>query len=266
MYEDLTTIRTECRDGVLRASLHRPERLNTFDAQLHADVARLLERIAVDKSASVIVLQGSGEAFSAGGDLRWFQHMTEPELDSLFHEARRIVYALLAIEQPIVSSTRGPVVGLGATIALLCDFVVAADDSVFADPHVQIGVVAGDGGAAIWPLLCGLGRAKRYLMLGDQIGAEEAERIGLVDWVVPVGDLQARTDELATRLRNGPLQAIRGTKKALNKHLERAVVDTLDLSLAVEKACFHSDDHLEAVNAFLEKRQPNYRKGEEERA
>jgi enoyl-CoA hydratase len=259
VYEDLTTIRTERRDGVLWTSLHRPERLNAFDARLHADVTLLLERIASDDSVAVVVLQGTGEAFSAGGDLRWFQNMTQPDLDALFHEARRIVQALLAIEQPLVASTRGPVIGLGATIALMCDFVVAADDSVFADPHVQIGVVAGDGGAAIWPLLCGLGRAKRYLMLGDQIDANEAERIGLVDWVVPASDVQARTDELATRLRNGPLQAIRGTKKALNKHLERAVADTLDLSLAVEKACFHSRDHEEAVNAFLEKRAPNYR-------
>lgn len=259
MYDDLSTINTERRDGVLWASLARPERLNAFDARLHADVTRFLERVTSDGDAAVVVLQGAGEAFSAGGDLRWFQNMTQPELDALFHEARRIVHSLLAIEQPIVASTRGPVVGLGATIALMCDFVVAADDSVFADPHVQIGVVAGDGGAAIWPLLCGLGRAKRYLMLGDQIDANEAERIGLVDWVVPVGDVRVRTEQLAMRLRNGPLQAIRGTKKALNKHLERAVADTLDLSLAVEEACFHSADHAEAVNAFLEKRTPNYR-------
>jgi enoyl-CoA hydratase len=259
LYDDLASISAERRDGVLWASLHRPERLNAFDEQLHADVTRLLERIAVDESTAVVVLKGAGDAFSAGGDLRWFQHMTQPQLDALFQEARRIVHALLAIEQPVIASTRGPVIGLGATIALMSDFVVAADDSVFADPHVQIGVVAGDGGAAIWPLLCGLGRAKRYLMLGDQITADEAARIGLVDWVVPAEELEGRTHEVAGRLRNGPLQAIRGTKKALNKHLERAVTDTLDLSLAVEKACFHSTDHREAVNAFLEKRRPDYR-------
>lgn len=260
MYADLSTVRTERRDGVLWASLNRPERLNAFDAQLHREVTLFLERVSSDPDTEVLVLNGAGTAFSAGGDLGWFQNMTEPELDALFHEARRIVHAMLAIEQPVVASTRGPVVGLGATIALMCDFVVAAEDSVFADPHVQIGVVAGDGGAAIWPLLCGLGRAKRYLMLGDQIEAKEAETLGLVDWVVPVDALDAQTEEVSIRLRNGPLQAIRGTKKALNKHLERAVADTLDLSLAVEKACFRSHDHLEAVGAFLEKRQPDYRR------
>lgn len=258
MYEDITTIRTDCRDGVLWASLHRPEQLNTFDAQLHTDVTRFLERVAEQESADVVVLQGSGDAFSAGGDLRWFQNMQTEQLDALFQEARRIVYALLAIEQPIIASTKGPAVGLGATIALISDFVVAAENTVFADPHVQIGVVAGDGGAAIWPLLCGLGRAKRYLMLGDQISADEAERIGLVDWVVPLEQLETKTTELASKLRSGPQQAIRGTKKALNKHLERAVTETLDLSLAVEKACFHTPDHREAVNAFLEKRRPNF--------
>ena len=184
--------------------------------------------------------------------------MQADQLDALFHEARRIVYAMLAIEQPIIASTRGPVVGLGATIALMSDFVVAAEDTVFADPHVQIGVVAGDGGAAIWPLLCGLGQAKRYLMLGDQVPAREAEQIGLVDWVVPTEQLEAETAQVASKLRRGPQQAIRGTKKALNKHLERAVADTLDLSLAVEKACFHTPDHREAVNAFLEKRRPSF--------
>lgn len=260
MYADLSTVRTERRDGVLWASLNRPERLNAFDAQLHREVTLFLERVSSDPDTEVLVLNGAGTAFSAGGDLGWFQNMTEPELDALFHEARRIVHAMLAIEQPVVASTRGPVIGLGATIALMCDFVVAAEDSVFADPHVQIGVVAGDGGAAIWPLLCGLGRAKRYLMLGDQIEAKEAETLGLVDWVVPVDALDAQTEEVSIRLRNGPLQAIRGTKKALNKHLERAVADTLDLSLAVERACFRSHDHLEAVGAFLEKRQPNYRR------
>lgn len=259
MYDDLATISTERHDRVLRATLHRPDRLNAFDGRLHSDVTALLERITIDTETEVVVLAGAGEAFSAGGDLRWFQTMTEDELDALFHEARRIVYALLAIEQPIVASTRGPVVGLGATIALMCDFVVAAEDSVFADPHVQVGLVAGDGGAAIWPLLCGLGRAKRYLMLGDQLTAERAEDIGLVDWVVPIDELSAMTDDVARRLRNGPLQAIRGTKKALNKHLERAVSATLDLSLSVEKECFRSAEHREAVEAFVQQRPPVFR-------
>lgn len=258
MYDDLSTIRTDHRDGILWAMLHRPEQLNAFNAQLHADTTRFLERVAEQESAAVVVLQGAGSAFSAGGDLRWFHNMPREHLEALFQEARRIVYALLAIEQPVIASTQGPVVGLGATIALMSDFVVSAENAVFSDPHVQIGVVAGDGGAAIWPLLCGLGRAKRYLMLGDQITAGEAERLGLVDWVVPIDQLDQTTADLAFRLRSGPQQAIRGTKKALNKHLERAVTETLDLSLAVERACFDSADHHEAVNAFLEKRRPTF--------
>lgn len=258
MYEDLRTVSTKRENGVLWVSLNRPERLNAFDAQLHTDMTRLLECVAAQEPAAVVVLQGAGDAFSAGGDLRWFANMEPEQLDALFHEARRIVYAMLAIDQPVIASTRGPVVGLGATIALMSDFVVAAEDTVFSDPHVQIGVVAGDGGAAIWPLLCGLGRAKRYLMLGDRVPAHEAEQIGLVDWVVAAEELDAKAAQIASRLRSGPQQAIRGTKKALNKHLERAVADTLDLSLALEKACFYTVDHREALSAFLEKRWPKF--------
>lgn len=259
MYDDLATIRTERDDGVLWVTLDRPAQLNAFDAQMHADVTALLERVAHDEPAAVVVLQGAGTAFSAGGDLRWFQQMRDEQLEALFHEARRIVHAMLAVEQPVIASVRGPAVGLGATIALMSDFVLATEDAVFADPHVQIGVVAGDGGAAIWPLLCGLGRAKRYLILGDQMTAAEARDLGLVDWVIPADRLTEDAWQLASRLRHSPQQAVRGTKKALNKHLERAVVETLDVSLALEKSCFQTDDHREAVRAFLEKRTPHFR-------
>lgn len=254
MNNDLTTIRVREDDGVIWATFDRPDHLNAFNAALHTDLTMFLEGAAAASHAKVVVLAGAGEAFSAGGDLTWFRDMSPDELDVLFQEARRIVYALLAIEAPLVSMVQGPAVGLGATVALMSDFVLAANDAVFADPHVRIGVVAGDGGAAVWPLLCGLKRAKRYLMLGDQLDAAEAERIGLVDHVVAPDELVSSTEKIVERLRRGPQQAIRGTKKAANKHLEAAVTQTLDLSLSLEQACFESPDHREAVAAFLDKR------------
>lgn len=256
MYSDLSTIRTRRDGNILWVELHRPEHRNAIDRQLHSDLTLFLERAAAEEPANVIVLSGSGDAFSAGGDLRWFRDMTPTELDVLFDEARRLIYALLSMDQLVVTMVDGPAVGLGATVALISDFTVVSENAIFSDPHVQVGVVAGDGGAAIWPLLCGLGRAKRYLLLGDQIPADEAERLGLVDYVVRREHLQHRTQKLARRLADGPQKALRGTKRALNKHLEAAVGETLDLSLALEKECFSTEDHREAVAAFLEKRQP----------
>lgn len=254
---ETTVVQVDRHNNTQYVRLNRPDRLNAFNGQLHTELTNVLEGIAADPAAaSTIVLCGVGQAFSAGGDLQWFKEMDEDDLETLFAEARRLIYALLAIEQPIIAMVRGPAVGLGATIALMSDFVIATEDAVFADPHVQIGVVAGDGGAAIWPLLCGIGRAKRYLLLGEQLDAKEAQGLGLIDWIVAGEDLEVRTEELATRLARGPQQAIRGTKKAVNKHLEDAVARTLDLSLALERPCFTEPDHREAVEAFLEKRRP----------
>ena len=165
---------------------------------------------------------------------------------------------LLEVQQPIIAAVNGPATGLGATLALFSDVIFAADNARIGDPHVRIGVVAGDGGAVIWPWLVGAARAKEFLLTGDLLTAAEAERIGLINRVVPADELMATALTLAQRLAAGPMQAIRGTKVSVNKILRDTVNLVLDTSLALEKQCFATADHREAIQAFVEKREPRF--------
>ncbi len=145
-------------------------------------------------------------AFCAGGDMRWFQSMIdEPaRFRAIAPAAKRIVFSLLELEKPIICRLNGAAAGLGATIALMCDVIIAADTAVIGDPHVRMGFVAGDGGAVIWPQLIGFARAKELLMTGDMLTAEQAERLGLVNHVVPLAELDAKVDAMADKLASGP--------------------------------------------------------------
>lgn len=245
-------------DRILKVAFNQPESLNVVNAGMHTELSELFADINKDRETNVVVLTGNGRAFSAGGDIKWFQQMTPAQLDVLFAEGRKIIIDLLEVEQPIIAAINGPATGLGATIALFSDVIFASEKARIGDPHVRIGIVAGDGGAIIWPWLVGVARAKEFLMTGDILKAEEAERIGLVNRVVPHEDLMTTAMELATRLANGPTQAIRGTKASVNKILRETVNLVLDTSLALEKQCFATDDHREAINAFVEKREPRF--------
>src|SRR5215475_10574675 len=209
----------ERQDKVLIVSLNRPEALNAINADLHTELAHVFADIALDQETNVVVLTGKGRAFSAGGDIKWFQDLTPPQVDALFIEARKIIVDLLEVQQPIVAAVNGPATGLGATLALFSDVIFAADNAKIGDPHVRVGVVAGDGGAVIWPWLVGAARAKEFLMTGDIITAAEAERIGLINRVVPADQLISTALAFATRLANGPTKAIRWTKVSVNKIL-----------------------------------------------
>src|SRR5262244_2687963 len=197
----------ERQDKVLIVSLNRPEALNAINADLHTELAHIFADIALDQEANVVVLTGKGRAFSAGGDIKWFQDMTPLQLDALFVEARKIIIDMLEVEQPIVAAVNGPATGLGATLALFSDVIFAAENAKIGDPHVRVGVVAGDGGAVIWPWLIGAARAKEFLMTGDIITAAEAERIGLINRVVPADQLMSAALAFATRLATGPTKA-----------------------------------------------------------
>nr|VFK47426.1 MAG: enoyl-CoA hydratase [Candidatus Kentron sp. TC] len=245
------------REGpVLVVSFNRPESLNAMNGEFHTEMSRLFPDIAQDRKTGAVVMTGRGKAFSAGGDIKWFMEMTSEQLDRLFAEARRIIIDLLEVEQPIISAINGFATGLGATIALFSDIIIASEKARIGDPHVQVGVVAGDGGAVIWPWLVGAARAKEFLMTGDLVDAREAERIGLVNRVVAHDELMPTAMALAKRLAEGPAQAIRGTKMSVNQILRDTANLVLDTSLALEKQCFHTEDHREAINAFMEKRRP----------
>jgi enoyl-CoA hydratase len=248
----------ERKDKVLMVSLNRPESLNAINAGLHTEISQIFGDIAQDQETEVVVLTGKGRAFCAGGDIKWFQEMTSQQLDALFTEARKIIIDMLEVEQPIIAAVNGPATGLGATLALFSDVIFAADNAKIGDPHVRVGVVTGDGGAVIWPWLVGAARAKEFLMTGDIISAAEAERIGLINHVVPADQLMDKAMALANRLANGPTKAIRWTKVSVNKILRDTANLVLDTSLALEKHCFVTEDHKEAIRAFTEKREPKF--------
>lgn len=247
------------RDGaVLTVSLNRPEAMNAINAGLHTELSTVFADIAADRSVHAVVLTGKGRGFCGGGDLSWFSDITAEQVDTLFVEARKIIMDMLEVPQPIVAAVNGHAAGLGATLALFCDVVFVADTARISDPHVRVGVAAGDGGAVIWPLLVGPARAKQYLMTGDALTATEAERIGLVNVVLPQTEIVAAATAMARRFAEGPRRAVEATKASVNKLLRDAANLVLDTSLALEKANFFDADHREAIAAFAEKREPRF--------
>jgi enoyl-CoA hydratase len=252
----METIRLE-RDGdVLNVVIDHPRsEMNAVDATLHRELAELFALLKLEGEARAIVLTGAGRAFSAGGDMSWFPQLRAPDrLHALRREGKQIIWDMLDVEVPIVCALNGSAVGLGASIALLCDVIVMADSAVIRDPHVQVGLVAGDGGAAIWPLLLGPLAAKRHLMLGEPLAADEALRLGVAAEVCPADDVASTARAWARRIAAQPPLAVQGTKIAVNAQIKQALLTSFDLSTALELGCFVSADHAEAVNAFVEKR------------
>ena len=252
------TIRTTRRGRILTLTLNRPDKLNAVDEKMHGELATIFRAAADDPHSDVIVLTGAGRAFSAGGDIVWMQKMIDEGFDQTAREARRIVLDLLDCDKPVIAKLNGHAAGFGATLALFCDVIFAADHAKIGDPHVTVGLTAGDGGALIWPQLVGYARAKRYLLTGDMIPAAEAERIGLITNALPTADLDAAVDAFADRLASGAQVAIRTTKRAINAPLKANAAQMMDTCLALEAISNASTDHQEAVNAFRESRAPNF--------
>ena len=248
------TIRVDRRGRVLTLTLNRPDKLNAVDKVMHAELATIFGDAAADPDSDVIVLTGAGRAFCAGGDIEWMQEMIERGFAETAREARQIVCSLLDCDKPVIARVNGHAIGLGATIALFCDVVFAADQARIGDPHVCVGLTAGDGGAIIWPQLIGYARAKEYLLSGDPIKAPEAARIGLINRALPEAGLDAEVDAFADRMASGAQVAIRTTKRAINLGLKQLAASMLDACLAFESESNASADHREAVAAFRENR------------
>jgi enoyl-CoA hydratase len=252
------TIRISRRGRILTLALNRPEKLNAVDAAMHGELATIFQDAADDPDSDVVVLTGEGRAFSAGGDILWMQKMIDEGFEQTAREAKRIVFSLLDCEKPVIARLNGHATGLGATMALFCDVIFAAEGAKIGDPHVSVGFTAGDGGAVIWPQLIGYARAKEYLMTGDLIPATEAARIGLINHAVPAAELDSRVDTFADRLAGGALVAIRTSKMSVNIGLKELATSIMDACLALESLSNASADHQEAVAAFREKREPRF--------
>ena len=243
-------------DGIVLATLDRPDRLNAVNVTMHAELARVTREADADPDVKVLVLTGAGRAFCAGGD---FGPQAAGAVGGMtLEEGRQIVDHLLECTKPVISAVIGYAMGLGATVALLADVVYAARSATFADTHVVMGLGAGDGGQLIWPLLMGPNRAKYYLMTGDRLTATEAERLGLVNFVVDDGTVVDEALALAARLAAGPGLAISASKVAVNSYMRMLSSVVMPLSLSAEGRTMSTEDHREAVRAFQEKRSPTY--------
>jgi len=258
LFNDYKTLSFERRQRILAITLNRPARLNAINGVMHEELSRVFVDASRDTASDVVMLTGAGTAFCAGGDIDWMQGMIdEPaSFEATAREGKQIIYSLLDCEKPIVAKLNGHATGLGATMALFCDVVFAAESAKIGDPHVSVGLVAGDGGAVIWPQLIGYLRAKEHLMTGDLMSAVEAARIGLINHAVPPADLDGRVDQFVDRLAAGAIKAIRWSKMSANIGLKQLAHSIMDASLAYEAMSNLTRDHQEAVSAFREKRSP----------
>jgi enoyl-CoA hydratase len=244
---------------VLRLTLRAPGKLNAVGAAMHGELAACWQTIATDDDTRAVIVCGADGAFSAGGDLDLVlaiasDHETRARV---FHEARDLVYNVINCPKPIVSAITGPAVGAGLAVALLADISIATPRARIVDGHTKLGVAAGDHAAIVWPLLCGMAKAKYHLLLCEPINGVEAERIGLVSLCVAEDELEERALEIATRLAEGSQPAIRHTKLALNNWL-RAAGPAFDASLALEFLDMTGPDVHEGVAALREKRKPRF--------
>jgi enoyl-CoA hydratase len=244
---------------ILRITLDRPERLNALDAIGHREITEVWRDIDQDPGVDVVLLRGAGKGFSAGGDFEMIEAMMS-DFDTLartWREARDLVYNLINCSKPIVSAIHGPAVGAGLVCALLADISIAAKSAKIVDGHTRLGVAAGDHAAIIWPLLCGMAKAKYYLLLCEPVSGEEAERIGLVSLCVEDAELQDKALEVAQRLASGAQTAIRWSKYALNNWLRQAG-PIYDTSTALEMLGFTGNEAKEGLASLREKRKPDF--------
>ncbi len=255
-YSNYECIKFEREGRILRVSLNRPDVLNAVDEQLHHELAQVFYDVSLDQECDVVILTGEGRAFCAGGDVSMMERMGEDASRYTFQniQGKRIVYSLLEAEKPIICRLNGDAIGLGASVALLCDIIVAEENANIGDPHVRVGLVAGDGGCLIWPHLVGYARAKEALLFGDLIDAKEAKDLGLINRVCSADQLDETVDKLAQRLANGATEAIAWTKAVTNLGLKRQMHAVMDAGMAYEALSMNEKFHLNAVEKFLESR------------
>lgn len=240
-YKGYECILFEREERILTATLNRPESLNAVNGKLHTELVEMYADFERDDDSDVMILTGAGRGFCSGGDIGGgLVEGVDPKqaMEQIFWEARKLIVNILEVDKPILAAVNGPAAGLGVTLALFCDIVYASEKARLGDTHVKVGVVAGDGGAVIWPLLVGVNRAKELLMTGDMLDAREAFRIGLVNHVVPHEELVETVRKRARQLVSGSTMAIRGTKKSVNAYMKWMVNQVLDISMHLEKECF----------------------------
>ena len=262
-YSRYECLKIEVANKLATVTFNRPDAYHALNREFIAELRSIWFDLSEDAAVNAVLVRSSGRFFSVGGDVKAMSN--RPGGDFLADgeiadpaRGRRLVFNLLELDKPIVCAIQGDAIGLAATVALLCDITVASETARIGDPHARIGLVAGDGGAAIWPLLVGISRAKEFLMRGSLINGKEAERIGLVNYAVPTEQVLPKATEIAQELADGATWAIRWTKLSVNRILKQNMHMILDASMSLEHETMHMQDHREATKAFAEKRKPNF--------
>jgi enoyl-CoA hydratase len=247
------------RNGVLFVTINRPEVLNATNARLHWELTKIWKTVDEDAEVRVVLVTGAGKAFSVGGDIELLEQIAgnPSAVSQAMREAADIVYNMLNLDKPIVSAINGVAVGAGLAVALMADISIMSETARITDGHLRLGVGAGDHAVILWPLLCGMAKAKYYLLTAEFIDGKEAERIGLVSLCTPPDKLLDKAWEVSNRLAEGSQSAIRWTKRALNNWLRQAG-PTFDNSLALEMLGFLGADVQEGLRALKEKRPPKF--------
>ncbi len=253
-----------CDSGIATLMLNQPDNRNAIHTEMHAELEQVWLDLQADPQVNVIVLTGAGKIFSAGGDVKRMVNRFGTEEAWRFSLAtpgstKRLFQNILEVEKPIVAAINGDAVGLGATLALFADSTLIADTAKFGDSHVKVGLVAGDGGAVVWPILVGPNRAKEFLMRGKLMNGIEAQAMGLINHAYPADQVLEEAMKIARELNALPPLAVRWTKLSVNKWIKQQLNLILDASIAYEMLSINSQDHHEAAKAFLEKRAPVYK-------
>jgi enoyl-CoA hydratase/carnithine racemase len=256
-------LKVEVRDSIATVTLNRPEARNAMNRTLIREFHRIWTDLAADRDVNAVVLTGAGTHFSVGGDVKQMSDRVGGDFLAENESwdpsiGRRLVNNLLELDKPVICAINGDAAGLACTIALFCDITVMNEDARIGDPHVRVGLVAGDGGATIWPFLVGMNRAKEFLMRGALLKGRDAERIGLVNYALPADQVLPKAMELARELADGAPWAVRWTKLALNTIIKDRVNLVQPAAYALEHTTMHMEDHREAARAFKEKRKPKF--------
>lgn len=244
-------------DGIMTVTLNRPEKRNAFMPQWHAELIEIWEKIHIDDRIRCVILTGAGKAFCAGGDVAAFAAANQDPMDKALNWLRDVkttVVKIMECDKPIIAKVNGAAVGLGASLVAACDVSFIADTAVIGDTHVKVGLVAADGGTALWGLLMGVNRQKEYLWSCELMSGEKAAAIGLCNHCVPAADLDRTVQEYALTLAAQPPRAVQWTKRAINAPLINQVSVNFDTAVPLEVMTANSEDHVEASRAFREKR------------
>lgn len=259
MYENYKALKFSRRGKVLTVTMDNPP-MNSASVDLHDELSYVFYDIARDPDCSVVVLTGEGRAFSAGGDIK----LMEEKLTDVHHHHSFIsrgpfvIHGMLDLDKPIIGRINGHAMGLGATLALMCDLTIASERAKIGDPHVLVGLSAGDGGAFIWPQHIGFAQAKWFLLTGDHIEAPAAAAMGLINKSVSPEQLDEAVYALADRLANGATQAINATKRSINMLLRQQVEGVIESHLGLELLTIFTEDHGTAVRAFVNGTTPQF--------